>query len=254
MELGVQFYTLRDQCKTLSEFSESLKRVADIGYRTVQISGVCTYEPQWLKEQLAVNGLRCVITHKPIDDIADATQRLMDEHRIYGCPHIGIGAGPELLKGEDNMQWMLDVAHTAGRVLHDNGFQLMYHHHSPEFTRDCPNEMTRLEYLAANTTAEELGFTLDTYWVQAGGASFSELAQRLSGRIPCVHLKDRVMDEWEQHMAPVGSGNLDWEAILSVLETTGTDYALVEQDLTYDENPFACLKKSYDYLTALGLK
>lgn len=35
MQIGAQFYTLRDQCKTLEAFAESLKRVADIGYRTV---------------------------------------------------------------------------------------------------------------------------------------------------------------------------------------------------------------------------
>ncbi len=39
MILGAQFYTLRDHCKTLEDLSESLNRVADIGYRTVQISG-----------------------------------------------------------------------------------------------------------------------------------------------------------------------------------------------------------------------
>ena len=52
MKIGVQFYTLRKQCTTLEDFSESLKRVADIGYTTVQISGVCPYEPQWLKAEL----------------------------------------------------------------------------------------------------------------------------------------------------------------------------------------------------------
>ena len=58
MQIGAQFYTLREHCKTLEDFAESLKRVADIGYRTVQISGVCAYEPEWLQEQLQKNGLR----------------------------------------------------------------------------------------------------------------------------------------------------------------------------------------------------
>ena len=41
MRIGVQFYTLRDHCKTLEEFSESLKKVAEIGYKTVQIRIYC---------------------------------------------------------------------------------------------------------------------------------------------------------------------------------------------------------------------
>ena len=65
MEIGAQFYTVRDFCKTLDDFAETLKKVADIGYRNVQISGTCPYDAQWLKEQLDRNGLRCVLTHIP---------------------------------------------------------------------------------------------------------------------------------------------------------------------------------------------
>ena len=52
MHIGAQFYTLRDHCKTLEDFSESLRKVKEIGYDYVQISGVCPYEPEWLAEQL----------------------------------------------------------------------------------------------------------------------------------------------------------------------------------------------------------
>ena len=31
MEIGAQFYTVRDFCKTLDDFAETLKKVADIG-------------------------------------------------------------------------------------------------------------------------------------------------------------------------------------------------------------------------------
>ena len=58
MEIGAQFFTVRDTCKTLEGFAETLKKVADIGYRTVQISGTCAYEPEWLKTQRDKNGLR----------------------------------------------------------------------------------------------------------------------------------------------------------------------------------------------------
>ena len=51
MKTGAQFYTVRDFCKDLDGFAETLKKVADIGYKTVQISGTCAYEPEWLKAQ-----------------------------------------------------------------------------------------------------------------------------------------------------------------------------------------------------------
>ena len=57
MILGVQFYTLREQCKDLQGFEESMKKVADIGYTSIQLSGVCAHEPEWAYEKAKENGL-----------------------------------------------------------------------------------------------------------------------------------------------------------------------------------------------------
>ena len=35
MKIGAQFYTIRDFCKDTEGLAESIKRVADIGYKTV---------------------------------------------------------------------------------------------------------------------------------------------------------------------------------------------------------------------------
>ena len=45
MKIGVQLYTLRDFCKDTQSLSETLKKVADMGYTTVQLSGICAYDP-----------------------------------------------------------------------------------------------------------------------------------------------------------------------------------------------------------------
>ena len=64
MQIGAQLYTVREHARNLDDFSETLKKIADIGYKTVQVSGTCAYEAAWLKEQLDANGLKCVITHQ----------------------------------------------------------------------------------------------------------------------------------------------------------------------------------------------
>ena len=63
MQIGAQFYTIRDFCKTTEDLALSLKKIADIGYTTVQLSGTCAYDPNWMAQQLKQNGLKCVITH-----------------------------------------------------------------------------------------------------------------------------------------------------------------------------------------------
>ncbi len=264
MIIGAQLYTLKDHCNTLEGFSESLKRVADIGYKTVQVSGTCAYEPEWLKEQLASNGLSCVITHTPFERMRDDTDKVIAEHTAFGCDYIGLGIGPNRMATPEDVQSVLDLAHTAGARMAKSGKLLMYHNHHGEFMRNYTavdgTPITMLEYLMEHTAPEEMGFTLDTYWVQSGGADVVNTIGKFAGRIPCVHLKDMAIapneegNWYEQRMAPVGSGNLNWEAILAAFELAGSRYALVEQDMCYGEDPFLCLKRSYDYLTALGIK
>ena len=99
---------------------------------------------------------------------------------------------------------------------------------------------------------DEMGFTLDTYWVQMGGADVCAWIEKLQDRIPCVHLKDMAIKGWEPTMAPVGEGNLNWAKILETLKKCGkTKYLLVEQDIC-QTSPFDCLQQSYNNLHSWG--
>ena len=72
MELGAQMYTVHDYTKDLKSFEESLKRIAEIGYTCVQVSGTCDYNPKWLKDKLEKYGLKCIITHTAPDKLINA--------------------------------------------------------------------------------------------------------------------------------------------------------------------------------------
>lgn len=130
----------------------------------------------------------------------------------------------------------------------------MYHHHAFDFRRF--DGKRQIEYLLEGFTPEEMGITLDTYWVQMAGADMFEWAEKLKDRIPCVHLKDmsiqpRVFDNIPMMMA-VGEGNMNMKGFLKLLEQLGkTQYVLVEQD-TCPEDPFRCLEKSYNNLKKMG--
>ncbi len=50
MQIGAQLYSVRKYTQTLEDFSKTLKTISDIGYRVVQVSGTCAYDPYWLKE------------------------------------------------------------------------------------------------------------------------------------------------------------------------------------------------------------
>ena len=251
MRIGVQFYTLRDHCKTLEEFSESLKKVAEIGYKTVQISGVCEFEPECLNKELDKNGLECVITHWNYDEIKYEPLTAKKKHDIFGCKYIGLGSMPGGVN-EENLQKFIKDYRRSAKTLAEHGSKLFYHNHHWEFSK-CKDGKTILDKITEAFPANELGITLDTFWVQYGGADCVEVIKKLSGRVQCIHLKDMQIVNDEQRMAPVGHGNMNFKNIIEAAEKAGAEYLLVEQDKCYDEDPFECLKKSYDYLTSLGL-
>lgn len=252
MKIGAQFYTLRDKCTTLEDFSESLKRVADIGYTEVQISGVCEYEPEWLRDELKKNGLKCVITHTSADRIKESPLEVLKEHHVFGCNNLGIGCMPGGVSDETVESFIRDFKEPT-RILAENGSKLYYHNHHFEFGRTKNNERI-LERILREFPENQLGVTLDTYWVQYGGANPAEIIRLIKGRAECIHLKDLAIVGSEQRMASVGAGNLNFEEIIKACEYAGSKHLLVEQDNCYDEDPFECLKKSYEYLRALGLE
>ena len=133
-------------------------------------------------------------------------------------------------------------------TLSANGKKLMYHNHDMEFTNIDGQIM--LQLLADKTSAEELGFTLDSYWVQSGGGDYVWWLNNLKGRVDCVHYKDYA---YPREMRAVGDGNMNWDAIIAASLDVGAKYAFVEQDNCNGLDPFYCLKRSYDFLKAHGL-
>ena len=250
MRIGAQFFTLREHCQTLEGLAQSLKKVADIGYEYVQISGTCAYDADWLKQELDRNGLKCVLTHIAPDRLINETQKVAADHDIFDCRHVGLGYfGFNEAEDATKYDTFVKTYKPVAEELKTCGKYFMYHNHAHEFTK--LGGKTILGKLSEDFAPDELGFTLDTYWVQAGGGDPAQWIELLSGRVPCIHLKDMVYDK---QMAVIGEGNINFDRVFEKAETSGTEYMIVEQDHCYGEDPFECLKRSYNYLKAQGFK
>ena len=252
MKIGAQLYTVRNFTQNLDSFSETLKKIADIGYRSVQVSGTSPYESDWLEEQLKKNGLSCPVTHTDPNRIADQTEEVIRSHQIFGGTVIGIGCAPGSFEGGfQDYEAFRDRFLPAAKQIKDAGLILGYHNHYFEYRKYHGKLL--MEYMLSDFGADELSFILDTYWVQYSGGSPSEWIQKLKGRIRCIHFKDLSIVGREQRMAVIGEGNMDFDTIIRACLETGVETALVEQDECYGENPFDCLERSYRNLRAMGL-
>ena len=254
MIIGAQLYTVRDFTKNLTDFEETLKKIADLGCKTVQVSGTCEYEAEWLNEKLKENGLACVLTHTKPADLLEKTEKVCRDHGIFSCPNIGLGAVPGgKLNDEIYEKFKADFMPVIKKI-NEAGYRFFYHNHAFEFSKSA-NGSRFFEKMLADFPVEMMSITFDTYWAQFAGADPAKVLLSLKGRAQCVHLKDMAVSERnENRMAPVGHGNMNFDAILAAAEQVGSEYLLVEQDNCYGEDPFVCLKKSFDYLKSIGMR
>lgn len=254
MKLGAQFYTVRDFCKTTDDLALTLKKVADIGYTTVQLSATCDFDAQWMKEQLAMNGLSCVVTHTAPVKLQEQLKQVCDDHKVFGCPNIGLGfVSFKNDPLEEQYQNFRNTYLPVAKGIREEGLYFMYHNHNSEFRK--LEGKTILDKMAEDFAPEEMGFILDTFWIQAGGANPAEYIRRYAGRIPVIHLKDyQYATEVKNSICAIGDGNINFEAVAAAAADSGVEYMMVEQDNCHGEDPFSALKRSYDYLKALGLE
>ena len=249
MKIGAQMYTVREYTKNLDDLSETLKKLKDMGYNYVQVSGTCPYEAKWMAETLDKYGMACPVTHFDPNKILDDTKNVVDFHNQFGCKHIGIGY--TAVHSEEDYEKLKVRLRKATEIAAEKGSMIMVHNHAFEFTTvfDGKNVM---EHFDEDFATNELGFILDVYWAKNAGKDPCEVIQKYAGRLSCVHLKDLAPVGDEKRFAPVGDGIIDFKQVLKELKIAGCEYAFVEQDDCYGEDPFKCLKRSYDHLVELG--
>lgn len=251
-QIAIQFFTLRDHLTTPADFAATCRKVADIGYRAVQISGV-DYQaipPAEIARICADHGLIICSTHEQGAKILDSPQQVIDTlgemgTRLTAYPY---PAGFNF-SNEDSVASLITRLDTAGSTLAKAGITLAYHNHHHEFRK--LNGRILLERIYDETSPGNLQGEPDTYWIQYGGGDPVAWCRRLTGRLPIIHLKDyRINSDAKPEFCEVGQGNLDMPAIITEAELAGCQWFAVEQD-TCPGDPFDSIRTSFEYLATL---
>ena len=249
--IGAQLFTLREYEKTLPDIVQTLKKVAAIGYKTVQVSGFGPVDPKDVAKAAEDAGLRVVATHMAWPRFQNELDAVIAEHKLWKCVHSAIGGLPADYFCQDGVKRFLDELAPIAEKLGKAGLDFSYHNHNRELVKYGPK--TWLASVYDNSAPAVLKAEIDTYWITSGGGDPTEWVRRCAGRIPLLHCKDMIITrELEQRFAEIGEGNLNWKAILKQAEQSGVEYLLVEQDRCYDRDPFEALAISYRNLASWG--
>lgn len=249
--IAAQLYTLREYTKTTEDFANTIKRVKEIGYDVVQISGIGPIPYTDIKHILDDYGVICCATHISFERMKDEPETVIEEHNLIGCKYPAIGSMPDSYRNAEGYPAFAKEVNAVGKRLAEGGLRLGYHNHSFELEKF--GARTGLQIIFDETNPEYLTAEVDTYWIQHGGGDPAKWIEDFTSRIPLVHLKDMTVRTGTPIMAEVGEGNLNWPRILQACEKAGVEWYIVEQDVC-ERDPFESLAISLKNLKGMGLR
>jgi len=84
-QVGLQLFTMREHIKTPADIASTMKRVRQIGYTSVQVSGMGPIPEEELLTILDGEGLTLCATHEPGPKILDETDVVIERMQKLKC-------------------------------------------------------------------------------------------------------------------------------------------------------------------------
>jgi sugar phosphate isomerase/epimerase len=272
LPIGIQVYTLGDLPR--KDLDGTMKQVAGIGYKTVELAGYLGKTPQQLRAAFDAAGLKCTSAHIGLAKGTTEEPKLFDDIGRVAADMRVVGAGqviaPALARPDDIKaagygalaaamtadHWKRQAAqlNDIGKKFKAEGIVFGYHNHNMEFYPVAGS--TGLEIMMANTDPQYVTYELDVGWVAAGGVDPAAFFNKHSGRFAAMHIKDvkaSTVPNFEVKMDPteVGSGKLDWKTIMPAAYKAGVRKCYVEQEAPFAFERLESARICYQYLNAL---
>jgi sugar phosphate isomerase/epimerase len=258
--LGVQLYTVRN---TLPHDPEGvIEKIAKIGYKEAEVS-----QPDIEKVVpiLKQNGMTAPSGHYDLALVEGKRKDLtwgaaIEQAKQYGIHYMVMSYIPEPERGNaDAFRAIADHMNKAGEACAKAGLEFCYHNHAFEFAGkegDRPWDV-----MMSRWDPKLVKLEVDVFWVSVSGQTPSEFLRKYNNRVPLVHLKDKAFGtpvQFNEHVPPyafreVGTGTLDFPAILRACEAVGVQHYIVEQDQTKGD-PIESLRISYSDIRKMNLK
>lgn len=219
--VGLQLYSLR------KPFAEdpvgTLERIKQVGYDEVEFAAPLDMDFAPLAKRMAEIKLDCPSVHVGLADITGRPERVLEVAKTLGCRFIVLP-----FVDPNGADWHAAVRQMTAfaRQAKGEGFRFCYHHHHFEF--DTSAGTRPFDILTGETDPSLVLFELDVYWLKVGGEDPVAMIDRMAGRVKLLHLKDMAPDG---KMDDVGSGTLDFPAIIAAGRAAGVEHFFVEHDI-----------------------
>lgn len=248
---ALQLYTVRDPAK--KDLEGTLKKVADMGWRHVQWSGMPTLPADKIRAALDKAGLQCIACHSGMEPFEQHFEEQVAFWKTVGNKDVAPGG---MMKDctADLAAWRKGCKRLddLGAKLRAAGMRLSFHNHSMEFDKFPDDPRTKHQILMDETKPENLCAELDLAWAAAAGVDVPAYIRKLTGRIKVVHAKDILIEGKKHTLTPLGQGSLNWKDVFAAGREAGIEWYVYEQD-SGKGDVFDYVKTSYDFISKQAL-
>jgi sugar phosphate isomerase/epimerase len=250
--LGVQLYTVRSLAQ--KDLPGVLAAIHKVGYQEVETYWDIYDRPaKELRQIIADHGLRAPSGHFDYQGLGaklDYAQELGVDYVV--CPMLPRATWNSL----DGFKTAAAQFNQWGEEISRRGMRFAFHNHNYEF-RPLENT-TGFATLMTHTDPKIVKLEMDCYWITQAGKDPVKVMNEHADRITMLHLKDRQsgfpfsqqLDQAAGHFTEVGTGSLDWKAILAAAARNRIQHMFVEQDESA-RGPIESVRISYQYLQNL---
>jgi sugar phosphate isomerase/epimerase len=243
--IALQLYTLREAAAEQG-FETIVRQVAEMGYLGVEPAGLTGTTPEAAGKLFRELGLAVPSAHVALP-VGEDKQQVLDTMAAIGSTCIVSGKGPADFETVDAIKATCDLFNEANANARAAGMSFGIHNHWWEYL--VVGERYAYEIML-DLLDPAITFELDTYWIQVAGPNPAEIVAQMGARSPLLHIKDGPANRQEP-MQPIGSGVLDWPAIVQA-GGSHTEWLIVELDRCVTDMVEA-VGQSYDYLVGGGL-
>jgi sugar phosphate isomerase/epimerase len=250
--LGVQLYTVRKL--TQHDLPAVLGDLRRIGYDEVETYwDVYSRPAAELRRMIHDHGLGVPSGHFDYDGL----EAKLDYAAELGVRYVVCPILPLPMRGSlDGFKRAADQFNKWGSQIKQMSMQFGFHTHNYEFRRF--GETTGFDILVERTDPNLMCFEIDCYWVTEAGRDPVKVIKTLGHRVRLLHMKDRkpgfpasqTLDKQAEHFTPVGTGTIDWQAVVAAAREDGIRHYFVEQD-SGPPSPLESLRVSYKHLRPL---
>lgn len=253
MKFGYQLSSITPYLDTGERLRQSLKKIADIGYKYVQLQGApIELEDGVIASALADAGLLCVGTQEDyILGFGDNPKRYIDRAKAVGAKYLAFALLPfELNTAKELGEFVWEKIKPVARMAEDEGLVFSFHPISYDYRA---LDGTPAYEIVLENLPESVHLTFCVSACFDTPVTPEQVFARFGGKIEMVHFKDYVTDaEGKQILTPLGQGLHDWAPYAELCRENGVEYIFGEQE-KWQKDAFASARDTYDYLKSLGL-